>query len=408
LAEAASDLIASNVADRGTAPLTPAGGPDETPAVPVPVAIPLSVGSPGQMLRTAALLGLLLIATLAAVFVARDILIPIVFAVVLQLLLSPVVRVMARVGIPEVAGAAVVLLGVVVFLAMAVYMLASPAAEWVDRAPQVTSELQSKLAVLRKPLQDVTKATKQVEAITSVGGESTPQIVVGEPGLLHTVAGNVGAIALFFGITLILAYFLLASGDLFKQKLVHVMPRLQDKKRALQIVREIEQSITRYLVTITLVNIAVGVIVGGTMLAIGLPNPLLWAAMAVFLSFIPVIGAWIGIAAIGVVAILTFDNLAHAAIAPAIYGIVHMVAENFVTPAVLGRRLTLNPVVIVLNVLIWLWLWGIPGALLAGPIIVAVRVLCDHFPALAAVGEFLSGPDDNNNNNAAQKAQNTA
>ncbi|MBX6321083.1 MAG: AI-2E family transporter [Rhodospirillaceae bacterium] len=357
------------------------------------MALPLSTAAPGRTVRTAALVGLLILASFGAVYLASDILIPIAFAIVLQLLLSPLVRLLARAGIPETLSAGLLLVVVLAGLALAVYLLAAPAAEWLDRMPEITRQLERKLAFLRKPLQDMSRASSQVEAITSVG-PTTPQVAVGQPGLMQAVAGNVGAIAAVLGITFILAFFLLASGDLFKQKLVHVMPRLQDKKRALQIVREIEQLVTRYLVTITLVNVAVGVIVGGGMLALGLPNPLLWAAMAVFLSFIPVIGAWIGIAAIFIVAVLTFDDLLHAALAPAIYGLVHMVAENFVTPAVLGRRLTLNPVIIVLNVIVWVWLWGVPGALLAGPFLVTARVLCDHFPSLGPAGEFLSGRQD--------------
>jgi predicted PurR-regulated permease PerM len=406
LAEVASQVVGPGTRDSSSpAPAAAAGALVESAPPPQAVVVPLAAVSPGRTLRTAALVGLLILASLGAVFLARDILIPIVFAVVLQLLLAPAVRALARIGIPELVGAAVVLLAMLALVALAVYTLAAPAAEWVDRVPQIASSLGRKAAAVLKPLQDVSKATKQVEAITNVG-DTGPRIVVGQPGLLSTVAGGVGAVVLVLAITLILAYFLLASGDLFKQKLVHVVPRLQDKKRVLQIVREIEQLVTRYLVAITAVNLGVGVIVGASMLIIGLPNPMLWAAMAVVLSFIPVIGAWIGIGAIAVVAVLTFDSLAHAAVAPAVYGLVHMVAENFVTPAVLGRRLTLNPVIIVLNVLVWLWLWGIPGALLAGPIIVTVRVLCDHFPSLAGVGEFLSSPE--NSSSAAQKGPQAA
>jgi predicted PurR-regulated permease PerM len=372
-----------------------ADGTDELAAAAAGAVVPAdATPRPGETLRTVAQLGLLILASLAAVYFARDVLIPLVFAVVLQLALSPAMRAFTRVGIPEVLSAAVLLTGMVGLLMAAVYTLAAPATEWTDRLPQIMSELERKIEIIRKPLEEVTKASKEVEQIASVGGQ-TPQVPVGEIVLLSTVAGGVGELVIVLAITFIIAYFLLASGDLFRAKLVHVMPRLQDKKRALQIVKEIEQSVTRYLLTIALVNLCVGVIVGAGMLVIGLPNPVLWAAMAVFLSFIPVIGAWLGIGAIAIVAILTFDSLAQALIAPALYGIVHMIAENFVTPAVLGRRLTLNPVVLVLNVLLWVWLWGIPGALLAGPILITVKVLCDHFPALSAVAEFLSGPDNN-------------
>lgn len=361
-------------------------------AAPEPAAPVIVLDRAGRLpIRSVALNGLFILASFYAIYFARDVLVPLVVALVLHLLLSPAVRALARAGIPDALGALLALVVLVGALGTTVYALASPAAEWLDRMPQIARELEGKLEQLRKPVEDVTKASEQVEEMADVGSDSTLEVVVKGPGLLEELAGQVGEIAVVLAATVILAYFLLASGDLIRLKLVRVSPRLQDKKRALQIVNETEQQVSSYLLLITLVNLGVGAVVGAGMFLIGLPNALLWGALATFLSFIPFVGAWIGIASLGLVALLSFDSLGQAALAPAIYAVTHMIAENFVTPAVLGRRLTLNPVAIVLNVILWAWLWGVPGALLAGPILVAVKVLCDNIASLGNVAELLGG-----------------
>ena len=341
--------------------------------------------------RSTAVTGLVILASFAACYFARDMLVPIAIAVMVYLLLSPAVRGMAKGGIPPAAGAGIVLLAFVVGIAFLVYSLASPAAEWFDRMPQIARELQDKLEALRKPVEDVTRASQQVEDMADMGPQSAQEVVIRGPGLLEQVAGQVGEIAVALAVMLILAYFLLASGELIRYKLVRVSPRLQDKKLALHVAAEIETQVSRYLLIVTLVNIGVGVCVGIGMTVIGMPNPLLWAVMAAFLSYIPFVGSWVGIGSLAVVAVLSFDDLGQAAFAPAIYLVVHMIADNFIIPAVLGRRLTLNPVAIVLSVILWGWLWGVPGALLAGPILITVKVLGDNIPSMVSIGEVLGG-----------------
>lgn len=369
---------------------TQASGQDAGVAVAVPVERTAD-GQPRMHVRSAATTGLFLIAGLGVCYFARDMLVPIAAAVIVYLLLSPAVRTLARVGIPPAAGSALALLSFVLVVGFAIYMLASPAASWISRIPQITTELRDKLEAVRQPVEDVSRASAQVEEITNMAPGTTPQVVVRGPGLLEELVGQVGEIAVFLAVMLILAYFLLASGDLIRQKLVRISPRLQDKKRALQISAEIEHQVSRYLMVVTLVNLGVGACVGVGMLVLGMPNPLLWAAMAMFLSFIPFVGAWIGIGSLSIVAVLTFDNIGHAALAPAIYLVVHMIADNFVMPSILGRQLTLNPVAIVVSIILWGWLWGVPGALMAGPILITVKVLGDSIISMATIAELLGG-----------------
>jgi predicted PurR-regulated permease PerM len=191
--------------------------------------------------------------------------------------------------------------------------------------------------------------------------------------------------------TLVLLYLLLASGDLFLQKLVHVMPTLGDKKRAVEISHEIQQNISNYLLSVTLINVGLGVIVSGGLYFMGVPNAVMWGIFVAILNFVPYFGPVAGITLLAAVGILTFEtSLWRALLPPAWYLLLHLLETNLVTPVLLGRRFTLNPVVIFVSLIFWTWLWGVPGALLSLPILVSIKVISDHIPALSSVSEVLS------------------
>lgn len=189
--------------------------------------------------------------------------------------------------------------------------------------------------------------------------------------------------------TLILVYFLLAGGDFFLEKLVKVLPTLSDKKRAVDIVRQIERSVSHYLSSVTLINTGVGLAVGVAMAALGMPNPVLWGTAAAFLHFVPYVGSLTGLVMITLVAALTFDELGWVVVTGVTYQAISAMEALVVTPMVLGRNLTLNPVVILMSLLFWGWLWGVPGALLAVPLLASLKIVFDHVEPLQPVGEFL-------------------
>jgi len=186
-----------------------------------------------------------------------------------------------------------------------------------------------------------------------------------------------------------LLYFLLAAGDLFLRKLIKVLPSLSDKKRAVEIARQIESDISAYLTTVTAINVVLGLAVWGIMALIGIPNPLLWGVLAMVTNYIPYLGAVVMLAILAMVGFLTFDDVGQALLAPGAFVGLNILESYILTPVVLGRRLTLNPVVIVLGLTFWGWLWGIAGALLAVPIMVVFKIFCDHSEPLAPIGEFL-------------------
>jgi predicted PurR-regulated permease PerM len=168
-----------------------------------------------------------------------------------------------------------------------------------------------------------------------------------------------------------------------------VLPSLEDKKRAVDIARQIETEVSRYLITITLINVGLGLAVWGAMALVHVPNPLLWGVVAAILNFIPFLGPLTMICLLAMVGFLTFPDLPHALIAPGAFVGLHVLESYLVTPTIVGRRLTLNPVVVFLGLIFWGWLWGIAGAILAVPIMMVLKIICEHSEPLAPIGEFL-------------------
>jgi predicted PurR-regulated permease PerM len=341
-------------------------------------------------IRSLALTGLLLLASFYTLYFGRAFFLPIVLALMLDFLLSPVVRALKKLRLPEALGAALVVFGLLGSVAWGVYELAGPAYEWAQKAPQTMRRLEGKLRDFKKPVQTMSKATEQVERITQVGGgKAPPTVAVRTESLGERMFSQATELVAGGMVMIILLFFLLASGDLFLRKLIRVLPSLSDKKRAVEIARQIETEISAYLVTVTIINVALGAAVWGVTTLLGVPNPLLWGVLAMVTNYIPYLGAIIMIVVLAMVGFLTFPDTTQALMVPLSFVGLNILESYLVTPMVLGRRLTLNPVVIFLALTFWGWLWGITGGLLAVPIMVVFKIFCDHAEPLRPIGEFL-------------------
>jgi predicted PurR-regulated permease PerM len=342
-------------------------------------------------IRSLALSGLLVLATFYTLYLGRSFFLPIILALLFSFLLSPVVRWLRKLRIPQGLGAAIVVFGLLGALGLGVYELAGPAYDWAEKAPRSLRRLEGRLREFKKPVQTMSKATEQMEKITQVGGgsQSTRTVAVQTETLGERMFSQASEFVAGGTVMFILLFFLLASGDLFLRKLIRVLPRLSDKKRAVEIARQIESDISAYLSTITVINVGLGLAVWGLMTLMGVPNPLLWGVLATVTNYIPYMGAIIMIVVLAGVGFLTFPDLPHSLMPAGAFVGLNILESYLVTPLVLGRRLTLNPVVIFLGLTFWGWLWGITGALLAVPIMVVFKIFCDHSESLASVGEFL-------------------
>ena len=334
---------------------------------------------------------LVIIATFYTLYFARAFFLPVTFGLLLNLLLSPTVRTLKRARIPYPIGAAIVVLSIVAVVGIGGYFLADPAQQWVTKAPQSVAAANVKLRKLRRPMDQVTKSADQM-ARAATAGSATPrvqEVTLAGPSLMDRFVGASASFLAGALETLVLLYFLLASGDLFLQKLTKMLPEFRDKKKAVAIARETETSISMYLTTVALINVLEGGVVSLVMWALGMPNPVLWGVLVLFLEFIPYLGALVMVGVLALAALSTFDSVGHIIAVPASYLVINLLQAYVVTPLLLGKRLTLNPVAILIGLILWWEIWGVAGAFIAVPLLATFKILCDHIETLAPVGEFL-------------------
>jgi predicted PurR-regulated permease PerM len=341
--------------------------------------------------RSIALTGLFILAIFYTMYFMRAVLLPLVLALLLSYLLRPIVRALVRLRIGAPIGAAIVLLSLIAAIGYGVSFLAEPVADWLEKAPYSMQQLQLKLMPLKQPIQSVAKASGEIEKLTAPDSTSAKPVVevkrrpVSDLVYLHTPELIASTVLL-----LILLYFLLAYDGIFLMKLIKLLPTLSDKKRAVSIANDISSHVSRYLLTVTIINICLGIAVGTTVGLLGLRNPIMWGVMVAVLNFVPYLGALTGIICMTLGAVLSFDSLSYALIFPAAYLIIATLEGNFITPMVMGRSLTLNPVMVLLSLTFWGWLWGIAGIILAVPILAAFKIFCAHIEPMAPIAEFLS------------------
>ena len=340
--------------------------------------------------RSIALTGLFILAVFYTIYFMRSILLPIVLALLLSFLFRPIVRVLAKLKIPLSVSAAFILIGLLALVGYGITALATPAVGWLQKAPAGLTELEHKLLPVKESVAQVTQATGEIEKLAAPEPQTAPKVEVkrhpiSEMFFMRTPEFIASAVLLT-----ILLYFLLVYDQAFIAKLVKLLPTLSDKKTAVSIAHDIESHVSRYLFTITAINTCLGLAVGTAVGLLGLPNPVMWGVMVALLNFVPYLGALAGIICMTIGAVLSFDSLGFALIFPAVYLAFGTLEGSFITPWVMGRSLTLNPVIILLSLTFWGWMWGIVGIILAVPILAAFKIFCAHTKPMEPLAEFLS------------------
>ena len=342
------------------------------------------------------LLGIFILSAISALYFARDFAMPVVLAFLLSLMLTPIVRFLKKRGVPEALSATLLVLMSVTVIASAGYFLSGPIVQLANDAPQIGRRVTERLSEFRHPFEKFMAVSHEVEKVTETAQEPGVQrVVVAQPGIVSQAAGTLLSAATTAAITFVLSLFLLASGTMFYEKIIQSFTRLSEKKRALRMVFDVEREISRYLLTVAVINAGLGTVVALGLWALGMPNPAVWGVAAAALNFLPYIGALATILLVACISLITFDTLSYALLAPLFVIFCNIVEGQLVTPLVVGRRLEINAVAIFIAVAFWSWLWGFVGALIAVPLLVIIKVFCDHFESWRPVGNFLSaqGPD---------------
>jgi predicted PurR-regulated permease PerM len=324
--------------------------------------------------------GLFALALLAALYLMKEVAVPIILAWVVANILLPVVAWMERRGIPRAPSVVAVALAMVAVLLTVVALLSLPLTYWLGRASELGAMIKEKLASITQPLdflREFVSAIGQATGQAPGSGlhvEETTNIVSGIIGIL-TPAVTQGI--LFLGA---LIFYMIYQKQI-KKRWVLVLPTRDARLTALRIFADVERNTTIYFGTFTIVNICLGLATMVLAYAVGLPNPMLWGVLAAVLNYIPYIGVAIMVAVLFLIGLFTYTSTTEALVAPLVYIAMTTIEGHFITPTLMGRRMTLNPFAVFLAIGFWTWMWGPIGAFVAVPILMTIIVTFRHlFP----------------------------
>lgn len=342
-------------------------------------------------LAAASLFGLFLLGLFYTLYFVQSVLFPITLAVLLKLIFNPVILQLRKWRLPNFVGAGLVVGGILALTIAAILLLSGPAGEWINDAPRHFRAVEYKLRSIKAPIEKVSDAGDEVDELTNMNGDSrkpTP-VQVERPGIVASVLSATGEVAVGTFLTLVLLYFLLAGGDRMLEKLIELAPEWHYKRSLVRLARDVQRSMSQYLFATTCINIVLGILIGTALWLLGLPNPILWGVMAGCLNFIPYLGCIVGALIVCVVALVSFDSIATAVWAPSVYIGINALEGYFITPAILGRSISLSPLAILISMIVWGWIWGVGGMLIAVPILAATKIACDHVHPLQPVAKLL-------------------
>lgn len=328
--------------------------------------------------------GLFIISVIAVLYLTRGIIVPVVLAIIIGTILAPIVARAERHRIPRVVSTILIVVMLLVALVFFAVALTAPLADWIGRASELGNLLRSRLQDFRQPLtalQDLYGALQNIGGGASEGPEAIKIEASANASIIETALSvltpALSQLLIFF---VSLIFYVIFKND-FKASAILAFSTRETRLKILRIYNDVEGRLARFFTTFTLINIAFGAIITLLMWIVDMPNPLLWGVLAGVLNFLPYLGPAIFTIALVVASLLTFPTLALAAVPPLIYTVVHVIEGEFVTPAVLGYSLAVNPFLLFLSVIFWTWMWGPIGAFLAVPIaMITAGVLENLFP----------------------------
>jgi predicted PurR-regulated permease PerM len=331
------------------------------------------------LLRNASQLSVMLIGlavALAVLQAGQVILAPVFLAITVGLMFGPVADIMEKRGVPSTLSAAVIVLLLLAIIIAGGALFAAPLAEWVARIPVIWERFRAELANLREPLAAFGALQEQVKDLT--GGDGAMAVTVEDGGAVTELALLAPAILAQVLIFLASLYFFMATRESIRISTLSLCVSRRMRWRTAHVFRDVEFKVSKYLLTISTVNIGVGVVVTAIMWAIGLPSPLLWGALAAVLNYIPFVGQAVMALILFMVGLATQTGISGAMLPVVLYWAVNFTEGNFVTPNLLGRTMTMNPFLIFLSLTFWIWSWGPIGGLIAVPSLLILYSLATH------------------------------
>ena len=334
--------------------------------------------------------GLFVLATLTAAYVARDIVLPMIFAIMLNLLMQPALGALERMRLPRVLGSILLILVVFATIVGIGAAVSGPAEVWIAKLPGGIPRIQERLRFLDAPIKTLQTFLAAANNFGAAGLQPSSPGPLDAGAILSSVFAGTRSFASGLFTTVMFLYFLLLAGDSFLRRLVEVLPRFASKRQAVDISQQIGRDISAYLLTITIMNALVGGATALVMWSTGVGDPILWGTIAFILNYVPILGPVAAFFIFLFAGSLTIASTWQALLPAALYVGIHVIEGETATPMLLARRFTLNPVLVVSSFVFWFWLWGVPGAILSAPILATTKIVCDRIRPLAALGHLLA------------------
>jgi predicted PurR-regulated permease PerM len=287
-----------------------------------------------------------------------------------------------------------VVLGGLLVIGGGIYFLLLPASEMIADLPDTLREADRKLWFILKPLDDVNRASSQITELTRSkdgDGHTLQQVQVRQPPLTYVLFNLTGGIIVGGTVVVILLFLLLATGHRTLNSIIELIPGIPNKHGVVRVIRSVEGSISQYLLTVTVINACLGIVIGSAMALLGMPNPILIGIMAATLNYVPYLGCMAGTAITFLIAVVALPSPVEALLPPLFYLGINSLEGNLLTPMILGKRLSMNPVLVFLSLILWGWLWGIAGVLIAVPMLGVAGIVCSHYESLRPIARFISG-----------------
>jgi predicted PurR-regulated permease PerM len=320
---------------------------------------------------------------LAACWLARDLLVPVMLAMMLALLGNPLVTRLTHLHVPRWLAALGVVLGGLVLAVWLSSLLISPASDWMKQAPTELRQLAPKIKQLTRQVDQANKAAASIVTATGAAPRAGSALAEAEkpraPNLWSFISGAPRVIASVLAVVL-LSFFFLVYGQHIQRNAIAGLPDQERKKLTIEILRRIEADLSQYVLTISLINILLGLILAGGLFWMGLDlaDALLWGTMAALFNFVPYVGPLSGVVLLAVVGVVAFDKPAQMLVPPLLYLGLHVAESQFITPIILGRRMAISPLVMLLWLMLWGFLWGIAGLLLAVPMLASLKIVAER------------------------------
>jgi len=283
------------------------------------------------------------------------------------------------------------------------YSVIEPAKETISEAPAYLETVKEKLSFITARLKEVDEATDSIAETAGADGESetddTPvPVQIKQPAWVGNMSylSGTGNVVTFMTISGVLLYFLLAHGDDLLRRVMKSLPDFSARRRFLEVIQNVQEGLSSYLAQVTAINAGLGATVGMAMWFFGMPSPVLWGVMAFMFNFIPIVGAIAGAAIIFVVTLVSFEPTYYAFAVTLTFLTLTTLEGQFITPSILGRSMSMNPILVFLSISIWGWMWGIMGVFLSVPLLIATRMACERYEGLTPLGMILGAdlPED--------------